>query len=109
MEARHEFRVARRNGVCLVLVPRTDAGLEGTSVAQGQRASEDGRDVRPTTRPAGRGDEKRTTVVQLSIEHWKDLPADAAAQIAQRAYSLLFARGVEVGVTAKVMEQKGEV
>jgi hypothetical protein len=63
----------------------------------------------PTSTPGSQARPRgvaRTTVVQLSIEHWKDLPADAAAQIAQRAYSLLFARGVEVGVTAKVMEQR---
>jgi hypothetical protein len=61
--------------------------------------------VRGIPGKAGSGDEK-TTVVQLTLTHFKDLPPDAAAMIAQRAYSLLFSRGVEVGVKATVMEQK---
>jgi hypothetical protein len=62
--------------------------------------------VRGVPGKAGRDDEKRTTVVQLVIEHWKDLPADTAALIAQRAYGLLYSKGVEVGVKATVLEQK---
>jgi hypothetical protein len=61
--------------------------------------------VRGLSGEAGASDE-RVTIVQLAITHRRDLPADAAAQIAQRAYGLLYSRGVEVGVTAKVMEQK---
>jgi hypothetical protein len=100
MEARHEFRVARRNGVCLVLVPRTDAGLEGTSVAQGQRASEDGRDVRGTTRPAGRGDEKEC-VVTLRIRYRGELPDQLDNVIENRIHDFIVARGKNVFARVK--------
>jgi hypothetical protein len=106
METRGGFRIARRGNVCLVLLPSAQTGDQGVCVAQDQRVGEDGRDVRGATRKAGGGDEKRTTVVQLVIEHWKDLPADTAALISQRAYGLLFSKGVEVGVKATVLEQK---
>jgi hypothetical protein len=105
METRGGFRIARRGNVCLVLLPSAQTGDQGVCVAQDQRVGEDGRDVRGATRQAGGGDEK-TTVVQLTLTHWRDLPADAADQIASRAYNLLFSRGVEVGVKATVLEQK---
>jgi hypothetical protein len=65
------------------------------------------RDVPGLRGSTGGADEIRTLVV-LEITHRKQLPADAASQIAQRAYSFCYARGCEVGVTAKVLEQKGE-
>jgi hypothetical protein len=48
----------------------------------------------------------RKTVIALEIEHYKELPADTAALIAQRAYGLLYSKGVEVGMKATVLEQK---
>lgn len=45
------------------------------------------------------------TVIELEIEHQKDLPSRAPVTdvIAQRVYGYLYANGVEAGVTAKVL------
>ena len=72
--------------------------LEEIRMAQDQRTGEDGRDVQGAARPAGRRNEARRTTIHLELEHWKDLPEDAAEMIAQRAYNLLYSRGVEAGV-----------
>lgn len=64
--------------------------------------------VRSPAGTTGRANEGRTVVIQLEIQHRKDLPDDAAEQIAQRAYGFLYSRGVEVGVRAKLMVEEPE-
>ena len=44
------------------------------------------------------------TQILLTITHSKPLPKDAEEVIAQRFYMWSFARGVEVGVTARLLE-----
>ena len=50
------------------------------------------------------------TVIELEIEHRKDLPSRTPVTdvIAQRVYGYLYSQGVEAGVTAKVMLQVDE-
>lgn len=77
--------------------------VESEGVSQGMPGT-----VRNPAGQVGRANEGRTTIVQLEIKHRRDLPADTADQIAQRAYGLLYSRGVEVGVKAKLMVEEPE-
>lgn len=44
------------------------------------------------------------TQLLIDISHWKDLPADLTDMVANRVYTLLFSRGVEVGVDVKLAQ-----
>jgi hypothetical protein len=44
------------------------------------------------------------TQILLTVTHKKPLPADWVEMVLNRAYMLLYSRGVEVGVDAKVVE-----
>lgn len=75
-------------------------------MAQSQGTSGNRPDVRPAAGQARGRHEGRKTTIQFEIEHWKDLPPDAAEMIAQRAYNLLFSRGVEVGVKVSLQVEE---
>ncbi len=46
----------------------------------------------------------KETIVLLKITHKKPLPKLVTDTIAQRAYSYMYSQGVEVGVTATIIE-----
>lgn len=49
------------------------------------------------------------TIVLLKITHKKPLPKLVTDTIAQRAYSYMYSQGVEVGVTATLVEVPKEL